>query len=122
MDISNLESIGLRKIVKNGIEPYVTLTVEGDCNDADYETATTTYKINDDKDFKKLSDTVRFIKENENDLWCEHSLLDTDIADKILDGDYFDIPHDSDGLCHTITDMSFTYTDENGTTFDLEII
>lgn len=123
MEAFNLESVGLRKVVKSNIKPYVTLKVVGDCNDADYVTTETEYAISEyDSEIERLRDTVNFIKKHKNKLLKRHAISDTNIADEVFNNDYFDMPFDGDDHCHTIDSMEFTYTDENGITVDLEII
>lgn len=102
---------------------YISIVVEGDCNDGDYETGITTFDLDDDEDVDLLKESIKFIIANRKRLYRRCAILDNyKLREEILEKEYFELPRDCDDVCHTITSIEFKYTDRSGSSYDLELI
>ena len=123
-ELNNLiSSLGLKRAGQTNKRAYISIVVEGDCNDADYETEETSFDLDDDEDVELLKDSIKFIKNNKKRLYKEYAISENDaLREEIVNNEYFELPRAYDDVCHTITSIEFKYTDRNGSSYDLELI
>ena len=132
-----LKEIGLEPVkYKKKRKEIVTVEMTGDCNDADYNITKTEFPLEDEDYVECLIRLVEILKDEKLSKCIysrgfargEYDDIDCELSEEELDEfryefvELVDIPWDGNELCHTITDIKFYYTDENGNTVKLRIV
>lgn len=116
------------KLIKKELEKdMVRVTIEGDCNDADYSTTVSEYDVDilEDENFLKSMYCINLINPREvrEDDFMKILKISEDEADDFYDDffDAIDIPRDDYDYCHTITSTEIKLYKKDGTVYDVEI-
>lgn len=108
-------------------EDFVEVIIEGDCNDGDYNTTINKYdgSLLEDQEFL-LALHVLSLYDNPREMNVEDILLKLGFSEEFADEnseilDYFSIPSDDWGECHTITSIDIKLHKKDGIIYDVEI-